>query len=49
MESCAHYEVLEQMDEITTFCSKMDYLAARAGYMKLTLGQLAVDKSSRVL
>jgi len=30
--------VLLQLDEITTNSSKMDYLAARAGYMKLTLG-----------
>lgn len=30
--------VLEQLDDISSNCSKLDYLAARAGYMKLTLG-----------
>jgi len=30
--------VLLQLDEITTASSNMDYLGARAGYMKLTLG-----------
>ncbi|CAK9110965.1 unnamed protein product [Durusdinium trenchii] len=30
--------VLEQLDEIATNSSNLDYLAARAGYMKLTLG-----------
>lgn len=30
--------VLQQLDEITTNAAQMDYLAARAGYMKLTLG-----------
>ena len=32
-------EVLEQLDEITSNSASLDYLAARAGYMKLTLGQ----------
>ena len=36
-EPCAP-EVLEQLDDITSNSASLDYLAARAGYMKLTLG-----------
>lgn len=37
-------KVLEQLDDISTNCWKLDYLAARAGYMKLTLGIFVANK-----
>ena len=44
------YQVLEQLDDITSNCSKLDYLAARAGYMKLTLGAgCAENKRAKVI
>ena len=36
--SAVKWKVLAQLDDITSNSQSLDYLAARAGYMKLTLG-----------